>query len=586
MRTKEEVIAEVERLTQVHNTIKSVDETYFSTLIKEARKYDLWTEVVNINCDLANIYFNTLGNFDLAKYVLNTCKRAFRKSVSDESIARYYLVYANLYRLEFKLPNAIGYLNKSLAVILNSKSNSKGMLKLEFNCNYILAIIFNQLGELPKFKYYILKAEKIAVKLNDTLLFANCLSHKGTYYTRLRRFDLAENFLEQAIDLLRVTNNVYALGNAMNKLGEIYYSQEKYHISLNYFLDSYELLSNQFPNTKYCSELVKIGENYLKINNPNEAEKYFFLASEQSKYILNKDAKVTVLKGLCNYYSLKEDYKKVLYFRDQMDEIKEEIQSTERAKKVLEVEEKYHSALKQKEINYRKKKQRDSNKYLKLMEQKNEDLQQFSYALAHDLREPIRSTKNFINVVAKKTNNPELDIYLNVVNGNLDRMYQLVDDILSLTKLDFEEVEKQSLNMQELVAVIKDNLALQIEERSAQIISGQLPEVNANKNHIIQLFQNLISNGIKYNRNKPVIEIGFDPDIKVKGAFYIKDNGIGIPKDKLEHVFGLFKRAHGKEFQGTGVGLAICKKIVDKLKGEIWVESEEGRGTCFYIRLF
>ncbi len=584
MRNKEQVIAEVERLTEIHNTLKSIDENYFSRLIKEAKKYELWSELVNLYCNKANIIFNLNRDFANAKITLSRCKRIFQKINLIEAKARYYSVLANLFRFEFNFPKAIQYINTSLEIISKVDTSSRVLWKLEYNNNYMLALIFKQLGEMPKYKYYLLRSEKIATKLADKVLYANCIVHKGTYYSRLRRYELAVNFLEQAIDLLRNEENIYPLGNALNSIGEVFYVQEKYHVSLSYFLDSYKLLSSSFPNYNYCYELVKIGDNYMKLGMLPNAKYYYLKAKERSQGIKNKDAIIFVLTGLCQYYTAIEEYKEVIKLRDQIDELRDEIQATERAKKVLEIEEKYHSALKQKEINYRKKKQRDSNKYLKLMEQKNEDLQQFSYALAHDLREPIRSTKNFVNVVAKKTKNPELEVYLNVVNGNLDRMYQLVDDILSLTRLDFEETPREELNMEELIKLIEYNLALQIEERAAKIILGPMPPLTANKNNMIQLFQNLISNGIKYNRNTPVIEVGYEQEVKGKGAYYIRDNGIGIPKDKLDHVFGLFKRAHGKEFQGTGVGLAICKKIVEKHQGDIWAESEEELGTCFYIR--
>jgi tetratricopeptide (TPR) repeat protein len=460
MRTKEQVIAEVERLTEIHNTLKSIDETYFKTLISEAKRHELWTEVVSINCNLANIYFNTLERFDLAKNALNSCQKALTKVISDESIARYYLVYVNLYRHEFNLPKAIYYLNKSLEIILNSKTNSRSMLKLEFNCNYILAIIFNQLGELPKVKYYILKAEKIALNLNDSLLYANCLSHKGTYYLRVENYDLAENLLKQAIEKLRQNNHLYALGTAMFKLGNLYYSQEKYHISLNYFIESYELTSNQFPNTKYCSEAMKIALNYLKINKLKEAENFLFMAWEQSKDILNKDIKVQILKGLCEYYAIKEDFKMVLLYRDQIDEIRDEIQVTERAKKVLEIEEKYQSALKQKEINFRKKKQRETERHIDLIEEQNQLTKSMIALLNKGLKNPVRQGKQMLALLNRGGIRQEDKAkIISSIQEYFEQIEQFSKDVKEIIFTDSKEALGEKLDAATIASLVNKNLS-------------------------------------------------------------------------------------------------------------------------------
>lgn len=587
MRTKEEVIAEVEHLTQIHSTIRKIEEKYFNNLIKEAKHFNLWSEIIHIHCNLANIYFNTNSDFINAIKELKKGKRLLKKKPSLESVARLHSVTGNYFRLKHELPNAIQNLKTSLILIteVNEVKPTIATLRLEFNNYYLMALIFGQLMELPKNKYYLLKAEKLAYKIADYRLIANCLMGKGDYYQKLKKYELAEDNLMKAIQILKEVNEKYSLGNAMRKLADVYYERKEFKLSLDYYVNSYNLLTNHLPNQKFCSLQCRIGENYFELYQMDKAKHYFDMAYESSLTISNKSVQIGVLESLCKFHSKTKEYEKVIFFRDKIDIIKTEIEEIARIKSIYEIEEKYQSTLKQKEINFRKKKQKDTNRYLKLMKQKNEDLQQFSYALAHDLREPIRSTKNFINVVAKKVNNPELDIYMNVVNGNLDRMYQLVDDILSLTKLDFDEVHIDEVDMNEIMEEIKDHLAMQIEERSANIVYGDLPKVMGNKNHLLQLFQNLISNGMKYNRNQPMIEIRYDATIRGKGAFMVKDNGIGIPADKQSQVFGLFKRAHGKEFQGTGVGLAICKKIVEKMKGEIWLESAEGKGSTFFMRL-
>lgn len=215
----------------------------------------------------------------------------------------------------------------------------------------------------------------------------------------------------------------------------------------------------------------------------------------------------------------------------------------------------------------------------------NANLQQFTYAASHDLQEPLRTVVTFTQLLANRYQgklDAEADEFMNYVISAATRMRQLITDLLNYSRtVHYEDVPLKEVPLNDAVDLAAHNLQLAIEESGTVLETGPLPVVNADKVQMIQLFQNLISNAIKYRgKDSPVIRIGAEQ----KGPEWVVsvcDNGIGIPAEYKEYIFGVFKRLHGNAQAGTGVGLAICKSIVERHGGRIWVESEPGRGSTF-----
>jgi light-regulated signal transduction histidine kinase (bacteriophytochrome) len=215
----------------------------------------------------------------------------------------------------------------------------------------------------------------------------------------------------------------------------------------------------------------------------------------------------------------------------------------------------------------------------------NAELEAFTYAVTHDLKEPLRSVSVFTELLVQRTQPDEetKELATFIVEG-AQRMSALLDDLLSFTSLK-AQVKLQRIGLRRAAERAIQNLDKIIRESSATVDLDPLPMVDGHPNHLMQLFQNLIGNAIKYRSEEPprihiaVERLGTECIIKVK------DNGIGIPPEYREHVFGLFKRLHGREIPGTGIGLAICKKIVEGMGGRIWVEpnGDQGSAFCFSV---
>jgi PAS domain S-box-containing protein len=215
----------------------------------------------------------------------------------------------------------------------------------------------------------------------------------------------------------------------------------------------------------------------------------------------------------------------------------------------------------------------------------NANLQQFSYAASHDLQEPLRTVVTFTQLLADRYRDKldgDANEFMGYVISAATRMRFLITDLLSYSRtIHHEDLPLKEVALNDAVNLAAHNLQLAIQESGTVLETGRLPTVYADKVQMIQLFQNLIGNAIKYkSKDSPVIRITADR-IGEEWVLSVCDNGMGIPAEYKEYVFGVFKRLHGNAQSGTGVGLAICKSIVERHGGRIWVESEPGQGSTF-----
>jgi PAS domain S-box-containing protein len=215
----------------------------------------------------------------------------------------------------------------------------------------------------------------------------------------------------------------------------------------------------------------------------------------------------------------------------------------------------------------------------------NAELQSFAYALTHDLQEPLRMVVNFTELLGQEYSGkmgPEADQFISYSVAGALRIEALLKALLAYWEVTGREHDSyDSVDCGAVLAKTLLHLQGAIAESGAMVTSGPLPTVMAEEVLMTQLFQNLISNSIKYRGEEaPRIYISAERDSE-SWLFAVRDNGIGIDAQFTDRVFGMFKRLHGKEIPGTGIGLALCKKIVERKGGRIWVESEPGRGSTF-----
>ena len=216
----------------------------------------------------------------------------------------------------------------------------------------------------------------------------------------------------------------------------------------------------------------------------------------------------------------------------------------------------------------------------------NEDLQQFAYAASHDLQEPLRMVGSYVQLLEKRYKgklDSDADEYIALASNGVTRMFKLIGDLLTYSRVGTMESQLENVNCNDVMLWAKMNLHTAIAETGAEITTDPLPDVVFDQSQLLQLFQNIVGNAIKYRSTEPPrIHVGAIRNGN-EWVFSVKDNGQGFEPKYADRIFGVFKRLHGRDVPGTGIGLALCKRIVEKHGGRIWAHSEPGKGSTFYF---
>jgi len=224
------------------------------------------------------------------------------------------------------------------------------------------------------------------------------------------------------------------------------------------------------------------------------------------------------------------------------------------------------------------------------LQKSNEELEKFAYVASHDMKEPLRTISVYTQLLNKKMNEAsaaELNEYIGFISEGTERMRLLIEDLLAYSRIEHKEKEYAVFSSAEACKEAAGSLKAQADAKKASIKIGPLPDIKADRIQIGILLQNLISNALKFTEEgkAPEIEITAEQQ-SGRHIFCVKDNGIGIEPKYFDKIFAIFERLHSREkYEGTGVGLAICKKIVERHGGRIWVVSEAGKGAAFYFSI-
>jgi len=242
------------------------------------------------------------------------------------------------------------------------------------------------------------------------------------------------------------------------------------------------------------------------------------------------------------------------------------------------------------DITKRKQAEAQLLKNVEELHRSNEELEQFAYIASHDLQEPLRMVSSYTALLARRYKgqlDSNADEFIAFAMDGATRMQRLIQDLLTFSRVGSKGKELANTSSEHALQRALQNLQGAIEERGALVTHDALPNVLADEMQLIQLFQNLLGNAIKYQRpGVPRVHVGASRDSSNKWLFSVQDNGLGIEPQYLDRIFGMFQRLHKREeFEGTGIGLAICKKIVERHGGHISVESQPGEGSTFKFPL-
>ena len=245
------------------------------------------------------------------------------------------------------------------------------------------------------------------------------------------------------------------------------------------------------------------------------------------------------------------------------------------------------------DITDRKRLEEKLRQALAKLAESNAELEQFAYIAAHDLKEPLRMVTSYLQLLTRRYQgklDTDADEFIAYAVDGATRMKTLINDLLFYSRMGSRGKPFEPSGCEAALDQALTNLKVAIEESGAVVTRNPLPEVPADEGQLVQLFQNLIENAIKFRgEESPIIHISANhtkqPEIQNRYVFSVSDNGIGIDPEYADRIFLIFKRLHGREHPGTGIGLAVCKRIVKRHGGRIWVESEVGKGSTFFFTL-
>jgi len=397
---------------------------------------------------------------------------------------------------------------------------------------------------------------------------------------------LSEQTIQQQADIIELSFDAIIVGQldgdveSWNRGAEELYGYSEYEAIGK---PIYDLLNSEFPETwpNVSSKLRKDGiwEGEIKHHTKNGKQ---VIVSSRIQTIIIKDGSIKLLETNRDITKRKHAEEHIIKLLEEEQQLTEELSATnEELQATSEELQSSNEELMRAQNNL-------SDMVIKL-KISNKELEQFAYVASHDLQEPLRMVSSFTQLLERRYQgrlDDDADDYIGFIVEGAKRMKALIDDLLAYSRLNTNIREFEPILMEVVLDDVLLNLKASIKENNAQITFNSLPTIKGDHIQINQLLQNLIGNAIKFHGKE-------DPKIHISALefggewlFSVHDNGIGIDPNHQEQIFSIFKRLHTrKQYEGTGIGLSICKRIVEAHGGRIWVESQKGEGSTFYFTL-
>ena len=503
--------------------------------------------------------------------------------------ASYY--YGNLginYHFFFKLPEAQAAYLTAIQYMEKIEEHTVAESNMLATIYYNLYILFSFTDLAILDRSYLDRAMELYQKNNHIPGIIFCY---GAIINDLDKQDKTAEALEYSLSRLKLaeeTNNVLQVGLSASTTGLLYAKLQNKKSSASYFDKAHDILFGKEIVPFHASFYDEKAQANLALGEYDEAIKGFHEALEQYLSMASTLNLSKLYKLLSEAYEKAGKYPEAMKYQRMYSQVLLDNFKVDKVLYMGAAQKDFEKEQKERETTMLKQKNEEIQLYVNQLERSNEELKQFAHAASHDLREPVRmivSYTELLEMSLKNQLNSEQQEFFAYLKEGGKRINEMISGILAFSKVNSHD-EQTSVDLNQTMTRVRENLKIAVAAKNAKIECEKLPIVRSNSVLMIQLFQNLISNAIKYNQSqKPAVKISCSQH----GAFYhisVSDNGIGIEDKYRDTVFDMFSRLHNREYYaGSGIGLAICKKIVERMGGTIWNVSNKNNGTDFLFTL-
>lgn len=433
---------------------------------------------------------------------------------------------------------------------------------------------------------YLDKAKSYFLAINYKLGYARCLNSYSIIHPAYKDSELGlQNYIEAEKIFLELNDN-RGRGVILCNLGVYYCNHDEFEKGIDCLNTSIELLESVGQKKFVQNAYLMRGISYSNNEDLDKAIADFKVCEQLLKETGSRKDEMALFQEWSHVLQKKGEFEEALYMLHNYLIVKDELDQFDKKSALSEEKIAFELQEKEREAEFLRKKNEEIQAYTHQLEISNIDLKRFAHIASHDMREPLRMVNLYVQKLERSMENTadtNQKDYFNYIKLGAHRMYSLIDSILNLNNIH-PIIKKESINLNEVLDDIRIQLKVLLKERNVAIEYDQLPIINAERNLMFQVFQNIISNAIKYNKND-VIKINIHSHTSEKfHAIRIADNGIGIHPQYREKVFEIFQRLnHKDEYEGTGIGLTIVKKIMDTLLGKIEIEENHPQGTIFIL---
>jgi len=491
---------------------------------------------------------------------------------------------------------------KAMQYFLDSMDKSKSINyryhtgQCLINIATIYANLYNHEDAISRYQMVLENYSDIISKNTRIVIYNNL----GNIYYFSERLTQATNYFEKANNLAQQRNYTEMIILSLANLSRAYIAKGKIDLAKEKAKMAEDLMENQGDINGRQINLLNLGHIYYLQGDFNKATLFTSKGIAAASRMKDETNEVQGYQLMSNIYQLQGDYKTALDYQLVYSKAQDKFAKEQRNRQIIDLEIKNAIKEKQKEIEQLTRENEYQALLLKQNEQiaeqnallvaANEELRQFAYVASHDLKEPIRMIGSYTQLIERKHKHQfteDSQTYFTYVKEGVIRMNDLLDALLKYTTVSKTEENFEKVVLGDVVEIAVINLRVSVDENKAIINCHKLPAVMSIRSLLIQLFQNLISNAIKFKKPETHPEIAISAETtKDEIIVKVSDNGIGINPDYQERIFVIFQRLHTRtEYKGTGIGLAICHKIVQHVGGRIWVESEIDQGANFFVAL-